>query len=62
MGARFTSSALVIFYINFPLFFLIFRSCNLERDDAESLRHALNCMPNLDSLDLSDNPIEDGVG
>ncbi|XP_047958543.1 uncharacterized protein LOC125204047 isoform X2 [Salvia hispanica] len=38
------------------------RSCNLERDDAESLRHALNCMPNLDSLDLSDNPIEDGVG
>ncbi|KAG6429073.1 hypothetical protein SASPL_107112 [Salvia splendens] len=38
------------------------RSCNLEQDDAESLRHALNCMPNLDSLDLSDNPIEDGVG
>ncbi|XP_057782183.1 uncharacterized protein LOC131000335 [Salvia miltiorrhiza] len=38
------------------------RSCNLEQDDAGSLRHALNCMPNLESLDLSDNPIEDGVG
>ncbi|KAL1550087.1 hypothetical protein AAHA92_18100 [Salvia divinorum] len=38
------------------------RSCNLEQDDAESLKHALNCIPILESLDLSDNPIEDGVG
>lgn len=38
------------------------RSCNLEQDDAGSLRHALNCMPNLENLDLSDNSIEDGIG
>lgn len=38
------------------------RSCNLVPDDIGSLRNTLSCMPNLENLDLSDNPIEDGIG
>ncbi|XP_073040622.1 uncharacterized protein [Primulina eburnea] len=37
------------------------RNNNLEKDDADSLRQALVHMPNLQNLDLSDNPIEDGI-
>lgn len=47
--------------ITIHICFFFLRSCNLEQDDAGSLRHALNCMPNLVNLDLSDNPIEDGI-
>lgn len=36
------------------------RGNNLKKADAESLRHALTCMPNLEDLDLSDNSIGDG--
>ncbi|XP_028765561.1 protein NLRC3 isoform X2 [Neltuma alba] len=35
------------------------RGNNLRKDDIESLRCALTQMPNLEDLDLSDNPIED---
>ncbi|KDP26432.1 hypothetical protein JCGZ_17590 [Jatropha curcas] len=35
------------------------RGNSLHKDDVESLRYALLCMPNLEILDLSDNPIED---
>ncbi|KAK4376209.1 hypothetical protein RND71_006886 [Anisodus tanguticus] len=35
------------------------RNCNLQRDDVDCLRYALVHMPNLEKLDLSDNPIED---
>ncbi|XP_073146798.1 uncharacterized protein [Henckelia pumila] len=37
------------------------RNNNLAKDDANSLRRALVHMPNLQNLDLSDNPIEDGI-
>ncbi|RVW53607.1 hypothetical protein CK203_068940 [Vitis vinifera] len=36
-----------------------FRGNNLCKDDADSLKYALIYMPNLEILDLSDNPIED---
>ncbi|XP_043804839.1 uncharacterized protein LOC110628466 isoform X2 [Manihot esculenta] len=36
-----------------------FRGNNLHKYDVESLRNALFLMPNLEVLDLSDNPIED---
>lgn len=36
-----------------------FRGNNLWKVDAEDLRYALLIMPNLESLDISDNPIED---
>nr|DAD20148.1 TPA_asm: hypothetical protein HUJ06_021611 [Nelumbo nucifera] len=35
------------------------RGNNLLKDDAGDLKHALVHMPNLESLDISDNPIED---
>uniref|UniRef100_A0A6N2KDC7 Uncharacterized protein n=2 Tax=Salix viminalis TaxID=40686 RepID=A0A6N2KDC7_SALVM len=35
------------------------RGNDLRRDDVESLRYALVSMPNLEILDISDNPIED---
>ncbi|XP_071913220.1 uncharacterized protein [Coffea arabica] len=35
------------------------RNNNLQRDDVDFLKYALVCMPKLESLDLSDNPIED---
>ncbi|KAM0941958.1 putative leucine-rich repeat domain superfamily [Dioscorea sansibarensis] len=35
------------------------RGCNLCQDDAEDLNYVLIHMPNLTSLDLSDNPLED---
>ncbi|XP_054801590.1 uncharacterized protein LOC129305631 [Prosopis cineraria] len=35
------------------------RGNNLRKDDVESLGYALAQMPNLEDLDLSDNPIED---
>ncbi|XP_060177557.1 uncharacterized protein LOC132607553 isoform X1 [Lycium barbarum] len=35
------------------------RNCNLQRDDVDCLRYALVHIPNLEQLDLSDNPIED---
>ncbi|KAI9121945.1 hypothetical protein K1719_006634 [Acacia pycnantha] len=35
------------------------RGNHLRKDDVESLRYALTRMPNLEDLDLSDNPIED---
>lgn len=35
------------------------RNCNLQKDDANCLRHALARMPKLECLDLSDNSIED---
>lgn len=34
------------------------RNCNLQRDDVDCLRYALVHIPNLEQLDLSDNPIE----
>ncbi|KZV23665.1 hypothetical protein F511_06995 [Dorcoceras hygrometricum] len=37
------------------------RNNNLVKDDADCLRPALVHMPNLQYLDLSDNPIEDGI-
>ncbi|CAI9105722.1 OLC1v1004720C1 [Oldenlandia corymbosa var. corymbosa] len=37
------------------------RNNNLDGDDAESLRHLLVHMPKLETLDLSHNPIEDGI-
>ncbi|XP_044502364.1 NACHT, LRR and PYD domains-containing protein 14 isoform X2 [Mangifera indica] len=39
--------------------FLNLRGNNLRKVDAEDLRYALLIMPNLESLDISDNPIED---
>lgn len=36
-----------------------FRGNNLDKDDADDLRYALVHMPNLEVLDMSDNPIED---
>ncbi|XP_031278314.1 NACHT, LRR and PYD domains-containing protein 14 isoform X2 [Pistacia vera] len=39
--------------------FLNLRGNNLRRVDAEDLRYALVNMPNLESLDISENPIED---
>ena len=38
---------------------LIFRGTNLCKNDAVSLKHALVHMPNLEVLDISDNPLED---
>ncbi|CAJ1897915.1 unnamed protein product [Sphenostylis stenocarpa] len=38
---------------------LTLRESSLGKDDAESLRYALEHMPNLEELDISDNPIED---
>ncbi|QCD97813.1 uncharacterized protein LOC114192079 [Vigna unguiculata] len=38
---------------------LTLRENNLGKDDAESLRYALERMPNLEELDISDNSIED---
>ncbi|TKY62275.1 NLRC3 protein [Spatholobus suberectus] len=35
------------------------RENNLQKDDAESLRYALEHVPNLEELDISDNSIED---
>ncbi|XP_042518475.1 uncharacterized protein LOC122092199 [Macadamia integrifolia] len=35
------------------------RGNNLGTDDADCLKYALVCMPNLESLDISDNPLED---
>lgn len=35
-----------------------FRNCNLQSDDVDCLRHTLVHIPNLEQLDLSDNPIE----
>ncbi|KAJ4969577.1 hypothetical protein NE237_016278 [Protea cynaroides] len=35
------------------------RCNNLGRDDADYLKYALVCMPNLESLDISENPLED---
>lgn len=35
------------------------RNCNLQRDDVDCLRYVLVHIPNLEQLDLSDNPIED---
>ncbi|CAH9081067.1 unnamed protein product [Cuscuta europaea] len=35
------------------------RNNNLQKDDVDCLRYVQIYMPNLDSLDLSDNPIED---
>lgn len=35
------------------------RNNNLQRSDADGLRYALIHMPNLEAIDLSDNPIED---
>lgn len=35
------------------------RGSNLDRDDAYDLTYALVHMPNLEVLDISDNPIED---
>ncbi|OMO97835.1 Leucine-rich repeat, ribonuclease inhibitor subtype [Corchorus capsularis] len=35
------------------------RGNNLQKDDASNLKYALVQMPNLETLDLSDNPIED---
>ncbi|KAL5711716.1 hypothetical protein ACHQM5_013970 [Ranunculus cassubicifolius] len=35
------------------------RGNNLQKDDASSLRYGLLKMPNLECLDISDNPIED---
>lgn len=40
-------------------FFSDFRGNNLDKDDAVGLRYALVHMPNLEVLDISDNPIED---
>ncbi|XP_051120794.1 uncharacterized protein LOC127244348 isoform X2 [Andrographis paniculata] len=37
------------------------RSCELLSEDAECLKQALVCMPNLESLDLSENSIENGI-
>ncbi|MCD9560685.1 hypothetical protein HAX54_019429 [Datura stramonium] len=34
------------------------RNCNLQRDDVDCLRYALVHIPNLEQLDLSENPIE----
>ncbi|KAK4720218.1 hypothetical protein R3W88_018556 [Solanum pinnatisectum] len=34
------------------------RNCNLQMDDVDCLRYALVHIPNLEQLDLSDNPIE----
>ncbi|PHT46671.1 hypothetical protein CQW23_15829 [Capsicum baccatum] len=34
------------------------RNCNLQTDDVDCLRYALVHIPNLEQLDLSDNPIE----
>lgn len=34
------------------------RNCNLQSDDVDCLRHTLVHIPNLEQLDLSDNPIE----
>lgn len=34
------------------------RNCNLQMDDVDCLRYALVHVPNLEQLDLSDNPIE----
>ncbi|XAR61011.1 hypothetical protein NMG60_11034583 [Bertholletia excelsa] len=38
---------------------LSLRGNNLCKDDAESLKYALMYMPNLETLDISDNPLED---
>lgn len=47
----------LIYVLRFvPLFT---RGCNLCQDDAEDLNYVLIHMPNLTSLDLSDNPLED---
>ncbi|XP_048337179.2 uncharacterized protein LOC107426804 isoform X2 [Ziziphus jujuba] len=35
------------------------RGNNLDKDDADDLRYALVCMPKLEVLDISENPIED---
>ncbi|KAL2556891.1 RNI-like superfamily protein [Forsythia ovata] len=41
------------------LHLLNLRNNNLQKDDADCLKHALVHMPNLQNLDISDNPIED---
>ena len=46
----------------FPILYghkLIFRGNNLDTDDMVGLRYALAHLPNLEVLDISDNPIED---
>jgi len=43
----------------FLIWFLSHRGNNLRKDDAENLGYAFAYMPNLEDLDISDNPIED---
>ena len=51
-------------YILFTNFFPTdIRGNNLDKDDAVDLKCALVHMPNLEVLDISDNPLEDdGIG
>ncbi|EPS66692.1 hypothetical protein M569_08084, partial [Genlisea aurea] len=37
------------------------RACDLDKDDIYCLKHALHCLPDLESLDLSRNVVEDGI-
>lgn len=39
--------------------FSYFRGNELRKDDADNLRYALAHIPNLEFLDISDNPIQD---
>lgn len=44
---------------NLRFYFSVYRGNNLNKDDADGLRYALVHIPNLEVLDMSDNPIED---
>ena len=55
----------VVFLFTLSVFFILgkcfsgFRGNNLHKEDAESLMYASSLMPNLEILDISDNPIGD---